>query len=291
MSNRMAVSDFQGLGQLKVQAQANAPAALKETAQQFEALFVQTMLKTMRASQHYLEEDSPFRSQSEDTFQEMLDAQYAQIISQGQGIGLAKALEQQLKGSGNGTAPDAVAKMHQTKAVHAADKPRAEIPDTIQNFVQELWPHAKKIASVLGLDPAIVIAQAALETGWGQYMVRDENGSSSFNLFNIKASEKDQKNALNIKTTEYLADKPVKLNQWFKRYTSMEESFTDYLQLISGSERYTDALQHGGNSRLYIQGLQKAGYASDPHYAQKVIGVYEGPHLQQAIAQLASKAL
>lgn len=301
----MAIADFNGLAQLKVKAKANEKAAMQETARQFEALFVQTMLKTMRSSQHFIDEDSPFRSQAEDTFQEMLDAQYAQHISQGDGIGLAKVLVAQMSAQQDKTNPSSAIRIaedvkpmsqkeghvgintqtHSSLSINPAE--RQQEADTKQDkfslaeFIKPLLPYAQKAAAILGVDPKILLAQVALETGWGKFIARDENGTSTHNLFNIKAIAGQEKNAVNIKTTEFIADNPVKLSQWFKRYPEPAESFRDYVNLVSSTERYAGALRHGGDSRAYIKALQDAGYATDPKYAEKVLQIYDSEALQK----------
>mgnify|MGYP002016945239 CR=1 FL=1 len=182
----MAIADFNGLAQLKVKAKANEKTAMQETARQFEALFAQTMLKTMRSSQHFIDEDSPFRSQAEDTFQEMLDAQYAQHISQGDGIGLAKVLVAQMSAQQDKTNPSSAIRIaedvkpmsqkeghvgintqkHSSLSINPAE--RQQEVDTKQDkfslaeFIKPLLPYAQKAAAILGVDPKILLAQVAL---------------------------------------------------------------------------------------------------------------------------------
>lgn len=281
----MAAHDVQGLNALLARARSDRNSALPETARQFEALFLQTMLKTMRASQRILDEDSPFRSQSQDTFQEMLDNQFSMEISNGKGIGLAQMMVKQLSGQDNSTKATGIQPLSQTEPVQQSGS-EPTLAEHVINFVETLKPYAEQAAAVLGIDEKMLIAQAALETGWGMFTAKDAQGNSTNNLFNIKASEMD-KNAVKIKTTEFLADKPIKMNQYFKKYGSLEESFKDYVNLITGSQRYHAALDHRGNSELFIQGLQKAGYATDPGYADKILKIYRNPNLQAAVEHVA----
>lgn len=281
----MAVHDFQGLNTLLSKAKSDGNKALPETAHQFEALFLQTMLNTMRASQKVLDDDSPFRSHAQDTFQEMLDGQFAMEISKGPGIGLAKMMIQQLSQQNKTDQAADIKPLAQAETVSQTKK-KPTVAEHVINFVKQLKPYAEKAAAVLGIDEKMLIAQAALETGWGMYTVKDAQGNSTHNLFNIKANESD-KEAVKIKTTEFLADKPIKLSQYFKRYENMESSFRDFVNLITDSERYQDALNHHGNSELFIQNLQNAGYATDPKYADKIIKIYRNPNLQVAMEQIA----
>ncbi|WP_367607244.1 flagellar assembly peptidoglycan hydrolase FlgJ [Legionella sp. W05-934-2] len=305
----MAIHDVQGLTTLLADARRDGNKALPEAARQFEALFLQTLLNTMRSSQKVLDEDSPFRSAAQDTFQEMLDGQFAMEISQGKGIGLSQMMIQQLSKQQASepseikpliSAPIALGLSTQQKANQPTEinplsapaslppaKDSTNLADYVIDFVKQLKPYAEQAASVLGIDEKMLIAQAALETGWGVFTAKDSQGNSSHNLFNIKAKQTDS-NAVKIKTTEFLADKPIKMNQYFKRYDNMEESFKDFVNLIKGSQRYQEALNHHGNSEHFIQGLQKAGYATDPSYADKILQIYRNPNLQAAMEHVAN---
>ncbi|KTD36814.1 muramidase, peptidoglycan hydrolase FlgJ [Legionella nautarum] len=302
----IALSDFQGLSDLKMKAQKDPNEALPEVSKQFEAIFLQSMLKSMRMGQHFLEETSLFRGRSEEMFQEMLDAQYATSITQGKGIGLATMLAKQL--AKPETQPKIPATesnlMPSAKPLHElnASQPKLEqsllaartaarepisIKETapnpqIDDFVRSAWPYAREAASVLGLDPKILLAQAALETGWGHYIAKDADGSSSNNLFNIKASN-NTTDAVQIKTTEYIANTPIKVNASFRKYPSIENSFNDYVSLIKESGRYEDALANTKSPERYVDELYRAGYATDPQYASKILAIYHGDELQQAL--------
>lgn len=150
------------------------------------------------------------------------------------------------------------------------------------DFVKSIWPYAKQAASLIGLDPKILMAQAALETGWGKAIVKETDGSSSNNLFNIKAANTDQ--AVNIKTTEYIVDTPIKMMASFKKYSSVEHSFNDYISLIRG-DRYKTALANAQDPKGYVSALQDAGYATDPDYANKILSIYHGDELQRILEQ------
>jgi flagellar protein FlgJ len=285
----IATSDFNALNELKVQAQNNAKEALPEAAKQFEGIFLQSMLKSMRMGQHFLEESSPFRGKDRETFQDMLDAQYASTIANSKSIGLADMLARQMEH--NLPATEQPAKMTPAKTVSpsslpatpAANQVQQDPPtSTIDEFVKSIWPQAKQAASLIGLDPKVLMAQAALETGWGKFVTKDIDGSSSNNLFNIKSGTSEL-DTVQVKTTEYIADTPIKVNASFRKYSSTEHSFNDYISLIKDNERYQNALASTGNPELYVNELHKAGYATDPKYGAKILSIYHGEELNQAI--------
>lgn len=277
----IATSDFQGLNELKVQAKNNAKDALPEVAKQFEGIFLQSMLKSMRMGQHFLDESSPFSSKNETTFQEMLDGQYASTIAESKGVGLAAMLAKQLEGAvgiKENSINNPVAEINRSKISNSETS-----PSIIDDFVKSIWPTAKHAASIIGLDPKLLIAQAALETGWGKFVAKDVDGSSSNNLFNIKAKTNSTSDSVQVKTTEYIADTPIKINASFRKYPSIEHSFHDYVSLIRGSERYQTALANATNPEIYVNELNKAGYATDPNYSSKILSIYHGDELNQAI--------
>lgn len=277
----IATSDFQGLNELKIQAKNNAKDALPEVAKQFEGIFLQSMLKSMRMGQHFLDESSPFSGKNEVTFQEMLDGQYASTIAESKGVGLAAMLAKQLEGTvgiKENNINNPVTEINRSKIFNSETS-----LSMIDDFVKSIWPMAKHAASVIGLDPKLLIAQAALETGWGKFVAKDVDGSSSNNLFNIKAKTNSTSDSVQVKTTEYIADTPIKMNASFRKYPSIEHSFHDYVSLIRGSERYQTALANATNPEIYVNELNKAGYATDPNYSSKILSIYHGDELNQAI--------
>jgi flagellar protein FlgJ len=242
----------------------------------------------MRMGQHFLEESSPFRSKDRETFQDMLDAQYASTIANSKSIGLADMLVKQMENNlPQGEQPTNIEQANNvgsSLSVTPVKKFEKENQTTtIDNFVKSIWPKAKQAASLIGLDPKILMAQAALETGWGKFVTKDADGTSSNNLFNIKADNQSDHDSVDVKTTEYIADTPIKINASFRKYPSIEQSFNDYISLIKGSERYQNALASTGNPELYVNELHKAGYATDPQYSTKILSIYHGEELNQAI--------
>ncbi|WP_392536973.1 glucosaminidase domain-containing protein [Legionella sp. 227] len=283
----IATSDFSALNELKVQAQNNAKEALPEAAKQFEGIFLQSMLKSMRMGQHFLEESSPFRGKDRETFQDMLDAQYASTIANSKGVGLAEMLAKQMEHNLPNAEPTEKRTTETVNSDSISPKPVKQEQDkstsTIDEFVKSIWPKAKQAASIIGLDPKILMAQAALETGWGKFVTKDVDGTSSNNLFNIKSGNSKEFDSVNVKTTEYIADTPIKINASFRKYPSVEQSFNDYISLIKGNDRYQNALASAANPELFINELHKAGYATDPNYSTKILSIYHGDELNQAI--------
>ncbi|KTC79839.1 glucosaminidase domain-containing protein [Legionella cherrii] len=283
----IATSDFSALNELKVQAQNNAKEALPEAAKQFEGIFLQSMLKSMRMGQHFLEESSPFRGKDRETFQDMLDAQYASTIANSKGVGLAEMLAKQMEHNLPNAEPTEKRTTETVNSDSISPKPVKQEQDkstsTIDEFVKSIWPKAKQAASIIGLDPKILMAQAALETGWGKFVTKDADGTSSNNLFNIKSGNSKEFDSVNVKTTEYIADTPIKINASFRKYPSVEQSFNDYISLIKGNDRYQNALASAANPELFVNELHKAGYATDPNYSTKILSIYHGDELNQAI--------
>ena len=144
--------------------------------------------------------------------------------------------------------------------------------DEPKDFVTALIEPAQKVQKTLGVPFEVVIAQAALETGWGQKMIKDQDGGSSNNLFNIKADSRWAGDKITKDTLEFEQGAMIKKSEPFRTYQSLTDSVDDYINFLSTSERYQDALQDSGNVEHFLQGLQKAGYATDPQYADKILG-------------------
>lgn len=147
---------------------------------------------------------------------------------------------------------------------------KSSISESQENFVTMIRPHAEKAAAELQVNPDVLIAQVALETGWGKHVIHDQKGNNSFNLFNIKAATGWQGDKVNISTLEYRDGIAANEKADFRKYNGYAESFSDYVNLMKNSPRYQDALDAGKNSSAYAEALQSAGYATDPHYAKKI---------------------
>jgi peptidoglycan hydrolase FlgJ len=262
-SNINFFADFQGLAALKNDAKGQAPTALKEAARQFESLFTQMLLKSMREANKGFGEDSLFGSDQGEMYQDMFDDQMAMQLSKGKGLGLADMLIKQL--AGTAAAPEA--------GEPAKPQTSGPIASSRDDFLRTLRPHAEQAARELGVDPNALLAQAALETGWGRSVPCNTQGECSFNLFGIKAGSQWSGATVNVPTLEFEEGIPVRKVERFRAYDSPAASFRDYAALIRDSSRYANARGVGDNVEAFATALQQGGYATDPHYAQKIAAV------------------
>ena len=155
-------------------------------------------------------------------------------------------------------------------------------------FVAALYPHAQQVGAQLNVDPKAIVAQAALETGWGKHMISDQQGNNSFNFFGIKADQRWQGERVNIVTHEYRAGVRVNERADFRSYASIEQGLADYASFLSSGSRYQQAIGKGLAADQYGHALQQAGYATDPAYGDKIHRVSAGETLNQALQQLQS---
>ena len=347
--------DLNGLNDIREQSRAGnsegKKEALKEAAQQFEAIFMKMLLSSMRKAQEVLESDSPFNSESTKFYRDMHDQQMAVELSSNGSLGLTDLIVRQLGGDDGTFKPSSVLRndgnLPVTDSANSTDnkankdsqhnsliekmladknqiKPDIDIPfagsyqpqhninnqvnsaasqfiirdvdkrtnkvsgqsesvnnsatisnhsfDEPKDFVTALIEPAQKVQKTLGVPFEVVIAQAALETGWGQKMIKDQDGGSSNNLFNIKADSRWAGDKITKDTLEFEQGAMIKKSEPFRTYQSLTDSVDDYINFLSTSERYQDALQDSGNVEHFLQGLQKAGYATDPQYADKILG-------------------
>jgi len=150
-----------------------------------------------------------------------------------------------------------------------------------EQFVEALLPLAESVAGELGIDPKVLLAQAALETGWGRFITQDQQ-RNSYNLFNIKTGSRWEGDQVRVSTLEYNQGIPQREMASFRAYDSYEDSFRDYVNFLKNSPRYQIALEHADNPARYLQELQAAGYATDPAYADKIERIFSGAILAQA---------
>jgi peptidoglycan hydrolase FlgJ len=257
-----SATDFRQFAALRRGAEANDPKVLREAAKQFESLFTKMVLDSMRKASFG---DPMFGSDQGEMYQGMMDDQLAVSLSEGKGLGLADMLIRQLSG-GAATPTD--------KSEGIALDP-AKVDDAQkQKFIDAMLPHATAAAHELGVDPRAIVAQMALETGWGTSQPA-EAGVSSHNLFGIKAGGSWQGAEVTSATTEYVAGQAGTENARFRAYGDVAESVADYVRVIRDNPRYTAALNTGGDVRAFATALQKGGYATDPEYANKLIAVAE----------------
>ena len=152
------------------------------------------------------------------------------------------------------------------------------------SFIESLLPYAKKAAKALGVTPEVLVAQSALETGWGKKILQTSDQGSSFNLFNIKSHGGWQGDSVNKSSLEVENGVGIKRRSNFRVYEGLQESFNDYTHFIKNNKRYEQALQQGGNADRYIEELQNAGYATDPQYADKVKKIMNSNSFKAVVA-------
>ena len=145
-----------------------------------------------------------------------------------------------------------------------------------QAFIDELAPIAETAAGDLGVAPRALMAQAALESGWGKHVIRMPDGASSHNYFGIKASADWHGQVVKVPTTEYVGGRAVTVNAHFRAYPDAPSAFRDYVDFIGRNPRYQKALEHGANAGQYARQLEAAGYATDPNYANKIMAILSG---------------
>ena len=313
-------TDISGLNDLKLMARKNKDMALKEIAKQFESLFMNMMLKSMRDASMG---DPIFDSNQSGMYRDMFDRQLALSLSKGQGMGLAKVLERQLaqqipgisdKNKSNDTSenlirtnfpdgnniPQPLIPAQNSKPVQTNYKIAPAIVDRMdmtskantpqEKFIRQLWPMAVEAADELDTLPEVLISQAALETGWGKHVNKHRNGDSSYNLFNIKAGPDWEGKTVRKATIEFHNGVPVTEVAHFRAYDSYEESFRDYVDFLQSTDRYSGALENSSDPEKYIRGLQKAGYATDPQYSDKILNIIkrEWPVFNETISRYES---
>lgn len=296
-------TEFEGLNALKTQARSDRKGALQEVAKQFEGLFLGEMIKSMRKASDVFAEGNYLNSKQSEFYREMFDNQLSLTLSQKQGTGLAEALVRQLSrqipgmdGEGNPLAahkrdlddydrslpplsrrlPEQVSQVDRlagSASLADADVAGASLPERFESpeeFVRQLLPLAERAAESSGINPQVMVAQAALETGWGRHMIRGEADSPSFNLFGIKADKRWDGASVNIATTEFREGVPLKERASFRAYPDYEASFRDYVAFLESSPRYQHVLAAADDPEQFAERLQEAGYATDPHYGEKI---------------------
>lgn len=269
-------ADPASLAGLKKEAAQKSPEALREAARQFESLFTRMMLKSMRDASP---KDSLFGSDQQDFYQDMFDQQLAVQLSKGKGLGLSDMLVRQLM-QGGAAGDEALVGM-QGALTGRATSPTSSMgagsaswpPASREDFVRAVTPAAEKAAAQLGVDPELVVAHAALESGWGRSLPADASGRTSFNLFGIKADSRWNGNAATARTHEFSAGRMEEVSASFRAYGSPEQSMQDYVDFLKSSPRYAGALNTGGDATAFARGLQRGGYATDPDYVSKLTAV------------------
>jgi flagellar protein FlgJ len=307
--------DVNGLNSIRQDAKSGDKAskkeALEQAAKQFEAIFMQMLMKSMRKAQEVLESDSPFNSESTKFYRDMHDQQMSLELSNNGALGLSELIVRQLGGDSENFTPHNIlrsdgnldsrgslrisepellnnistvkdssahqdpSKDRQTNgsiAAQAASMMQSPAFEQPKDFVSALTADAKRVQDKINVPFEVVIAQAALETGWGQKIIKTNSGESSNNLFNIKADSRWAGEKTHKETLEFENGAMVKKREPFRVYESISQSVDDYLNFLTKSERYQGALENSTNVEQFLHDLQSAGYATDPDYAKKIIG-------------------
>ncbi len=278
-----AAFDAGSLDTLKRLAKQDAQRGLQGAAQQMEGLFVQMMLKSMRAASF---KDGLFNSQQSEMFTAMYDQQLSQDMAAHGKLGLADLMVQQLGGTPTTTAggtPVAFSSrplpagraFFPSPAVNRAVSNGQALPSaTGGGFISRLLAPAVEVSRRTGIPHQLIIAQAALESGWGNKEIRRENGQPSYNLFGVKATPGWKGETAEITTTEYINGVAQKVKAAFRVYHSYTDALHDYSQLLIKNSRYQKVTQ-AKTPEQAAQALQDGGYATDPQYAKKLIGVIQ----------------
>jgi flagellar protein FlgJ len=287
--------DVQGVDALRRTTRNSPQDGLKQVSRQFEAMFMQMVLKSMREA---TPSDGMFDSQQEKMYTSMLDQQLAQNLS-GRGLGLAEAMQAQLSRAVDQSPqqPAALGKMPAADPLPGQPAATAPAnPGVVQNlslydaaagsgrgaggnpqayvdqFLSRMSAPAQAASRSSGVPSQLILAQAALESGWGKREIKGEDGSSSHNLFGIKAGKGWKGAVVQAVTTEYVDGQPQQTKASFRAYASYEEAFSDYARFLAGNPRYAQVLATRDPAEA-AHGLQRAGYATDPQYGEKLVRI------------------
>lgn len=273
--------DVQGLAALKRTAHQDSAAGIKEATKQFEALFLQMMLKSMRAA---IPKSEMGKDSQTSLYTDMLDQQWAQSLA-GRGMGLADQLSGQLggaramrepaqpsSGSPLGSISQASRQAFAAWGRRAAPAVEGGRAAHVEAFVARMAGPAQRVAERSGIPAQLIVAQAALETDWGRRQIPTASGADSHNLFGIKAGSQWRGATTDVLTTEYQQGQAQKQTERFRAYPSDEAAFADYARLISSNENYA-GVRTAADPLQAARALQQGGYATDPQYASKLISV------------------
>jgi flagellar protein FlgJ len=272
--NNTLAADAQSLGNLKMEAGKQTPAAIQETAKQFESMFMKELLKSMRDANASMK-SGELDNAGSDLGTDLLDQQYAVQMS-GQRGGLSELIAAQLTKQMGAPAdpapllPKSLAPPDPARNVGPVGKTGRPPTAGQVEFVNKLSDAANRAEQATGIPAGYMIGQAGHETGWGKFEIKNKGGTPSFNLFGIKATGGWTGKVAEVTTTEYKNGVAEKKVAKFRSYGSYEEAFKDYAKLIGDSPRYAKAKLQTSSPQAFASGLQKAGYATDPEYAAKL---------------------
>ncbi|WP_426389979.1 flagellar assembly peptidoglycan hydrolase FlgJ [Variovorax sp. R-27] len=304
--------DVQGVDALRRTVRTSPEEGLQQVSRQFEALFMNMVLKSMREA---TPSSGLFESQDQKVYLSMFDQQLTQNLS-GRGVGLAEAMLAQLRRSMPSGPPDAdadaeigtkpmsleprgglpygpragipigsaptarvgadlsVYQFNSERRAPGAGSTNASLQGQVDDFVGRMGASAQAASTASGVPAPLILAQAALESGWGKREIRADDGTQSFNLFGIKADRSWKGATVETTTTEYVDGEPQKVRAKFRAYASYEEAFTDYARFITRNPRYANVLATDDPTEA-AHGLQRAGYATDPRYGEKLVRIMQ----------------
>jgi flagellar protein FlgJ len=278
--------DPRGLERLRADAGTAPEKTVRDAAKQFEVLFVNMLLKSMREASP---QDGPLDSDQTRMYTSMLDQQLSQSMAS-RGIGLADIMARQLTRGGTGT-PDAATSSSGVSQATASTKAEDPAPPTAparnaraRRFIDRMWPHAVEASRATGIPPHFILGQAALESGWGAREIRGADGQPTFNLFGIKAGRSWRGETSTTNTTEFVHGQKRRVADKFRSYASYAEAFRDYANLLKNNPRFAQAIEAGNDPAAFAQGMQKAGYATDPAYAAKLTRVITSSVMRQGLS-------
>lgn len=303
-------TDVQGLEELRYRAKSDEVGTQKEVSKQFEAILLQMVMKSMRDATKSLSSDM-ISSDQLTMYEDIFDKQLSLMMSNN-GVGFAQMIEQNINDQRNSLKPETHElqptsfdpSTHVTMANDMANQSAKSISpvnesvitapqsksaktnfQTQEEFVKELMPAAKVAANLIGGDPDILLAQAALETNWGKNIIPHGKEGTSCNLFNIKTGSTWDKSSTAMDTLEHRNGVIVKEKATFRSYDSFQDSFKDYANFLKQHPRYTDAVENAHDPHKFVNALQKAGYATDEQYANKIMQIYKSPTFKELIAK------
>ncbi len=310
-------NDFSGLKNINALGKQDKDAAIREVAKQFEALFMNIMLKSMRQANEVFESDL-ISSDKVKFYQDMLDKQLTVSMTQSKGLGLTEALVRQMRGlsglddesegeravnfskvlfqhPGHDNSASQLKNISISEQLLRDNTQAQQLNDKVsiythyrnaKDFINDIMPDVVYVADQLGVDPKVLASQAALETGWGKSIMRNQDGSLSHNLFGIKADQRWQKDSVNVMTHEYRNGVAQKQRANFRSYSSFRESLIDYVDFIKSNPRYQTAVEYAADPTRYTKELQKAGYATDPRYADKIMKIFHGDIMKESLRRI-----
>ncbi|MFC5476013.1 flagellar assembly peptidoglycan hydrolase FlgJ [Paraherbaspirillum soli] len=287
--------DVQGVDALRRTTKNSPQEGLKQVSRQFEAMFMNMVLKSMREASP---SDGMFDTQQEKLYTSMLDQQLSQHLS-GRGLGLAEAMQAQLSRAVDPSQPQDSAPLNKSlvPAPMPNSNPMQPVPGALANlsfydaasdhaghanggapqaqvdqFVARMGASAQAASQASGVPSQLILAQAALESGWGRREIKGEDGSASHNLFGIKAGKGWKGPVVEAVTTEYVDGVPHQTRALFRAYGSYDEAFSDYARFLASNPRYAQVLVARDPAEA-AYGLQRAGYATDPQYGGKLVRI------------------